>query len=120
MPINVSEALDSDTCLTLTVERSGGPVVYVDGIATTPAPTTFKSLMSPQQPTAQQLEMLPGGERDKNIMLFISKRMVRGGDDDNGIDPDVIIFKGDRYKVIQVADWSTFGQTHAYAAKVRS
>lgn len=116
MPINVSEALDSDTCVKLQVERTS-PGAYVDGIYVEGSVSTFYALMSPQQPTPKQLEVLPEGERDKDVMLFISKRTLRTVDDDNNIPADVIIFKGERYRVIQLADWSTFGHTPAYGVK---
>ena len=116
MPINVSEALDSDTCIKIQVERIA-PGSYVDGIYVEGALTNFYSLMSPQQPSPKQLEILPEGERDKDIMMFISKRTLRTVDDDNGIPADVVLFNGGRYRVIQLADWSTFGHTIAFGAK---
>lgn len=74
MPINVSEALDSDTAERIIVERDTGTGVYVDGIYVNAPIRTFKTLASVQQPTPKQLETLPQGERDKNPMLFISKK----------------------------------------------
>ena len=115
MPINVSEALDADTCIKLKVERrSSGS--YVNGIYVEGSVSYFYSLMSPQSPSAKMLEMLPEGERDKDIMMFVSKRTLRTVDDSQGIPPDVILFSGRRYRVIQLADWSTFGHTIAFGA----
>jgi len=116
MTISVSEALDLDTCLKLTVERtaSGG---YIDGIYSAGSISTFKSLISPQQPTPEQLQILPEGERDKNIMMFVSKRKLRTADDRNNLIADVILFDNARYKIISLANWSTFGHNIAYGAK---
>ena len=116
MPINVSEALDSDTCIKVQVERTSVGS-YVDGIYVPGSTSTFNTLVSPQQPTPKQLEVLPEGERDKDVMLFISKRFLRTVDDGNDIPAEVVIFKGSRYKIIQLADWSTFGHTPAYGVK---
>ncbi len=116
MPINVSEALDSDTCVKVQVERTT-PGNYVDGIYVSGTTSIFNTLVSPQQPSPKQLEVLPEGERDKDVMLFISKRFLRTVDDDNELPADVVLFKGERYRIIQLADWSTFGHTPAYGVK---
>ena len=116
MAINVSEALDSDTCVKIQVERTA-PGSYVDGIYVEGVASNFYSLMSPQQPTPKQLEILPEGERDRDVMIFISKRPLRTVDDNNAIPADVVLFNGERYRVIQLADWSTFGHTIAFGAK---
>jgi len=116
MPINVSEALDSDTCIKVQVERTA-PGSFVDGLYVAGTTSTFNTLVSPQQPTPKQLEVLPEGERDKDVMLFISKRFLRTVDDDNEIPADIVIFKTYRYKIIQLADWSTFGHTPAYGVR---
>ena len=116
MPINVSEALDSDTCVKVQVERTT-PGSYVDGLYVPGTASTFNTLVSPQQPSPKQLEVLPEGERDKDVMLFISKRFLRTVDDDNELPADVVLFKGERYRIIQLADWSTFGHTPAYGVK---
>lgn len=116
MTINVSEALDSDTCLVLTVERTASGS-YVDGKYVPGATSTFKSLISPQQPTPKQLEVLPEGERDKDVMLFISKKKLRTIDDKNNILPDRVLFDGAKYKIIQLADWGTFGHYPAFGTR---
>lgn len=116
MPINVSEALDSDTCIKVQVERTT-PGNYVDGIYVSGTTSIFNTLVSPQQPSPKQLEVLPEGERDKDVMLFISKRPLRTVDNDKGTPPDVVLFNNHRYKIIQLAEWSTFGHTPAYGVK---
>lgn len=116
MTITVSEALDLDTCLKLTVERTD-PGAYVDGLYVQGAVSTFKSLISPQQPTPKELQVLSEGERDKDIMMFISKRKLRTDDDGNNIVADVILYDNSKYRVIKLADWSSFGHTIAFGAK---
>lgn len=116
MAISVSEALDYDNCLKLVVERTEKGK-YVDGIYKQGTTSTFKTLISPQQPTPEQLEILPEGERDKDIMMFISKRKLRTTDDKAEIIADVILFDEKRYKIISLANWSTFGHNIAYGAR---
>jgi len=115
MPINVSEALDSDTAEIITVERTtaGG---YVDGIYVEGATSTFKTLASCQPASAEDLQMLPEGERNKRIFVFISKKPIRVTEDREGELADTIIFKGRRYRVIQNADWSSYGHNTVYGA----
>lgn len=115
MPINVSEALCSDTAEIMTVERKTGG--YVDGVYTTAAPTTFKILASAQQPTPIQLQTLPEGERDSNPRLFISNKPLKTVDDRDGTPADVVIYKGKRYKIIQLGDWSAYGHTMAFGVR---
>ncbi len=116
MAINVSEALDSDTCIKVQVERTT-PGSYVNGLYIPGTTSTFNTLVSPQQPTPKQLEVLPDGERDKDVMLFISKRSLRTVNDDDGTPPDIVLFDNKRYKIIQLANWATFGHTPAYGVK---
>lgn len=116
MPINVSEAIDSDTAEVSVVERSIGGG-YVNGIYQQNAVTTFKTLASTQQPTPEQLQMVPEGERDNNPVLFISKKSLRTTNDTDGTIADVLIYKGKRFKIIALADWSSYGHTHAFGVR---
>lgn len=116
MPINVSEALDSDTGVILTVERTTGGG-YVDGIYIKGNTTIFKTLGSPQQPTAQDLQILPEGERNKDIYKFITKKPVRTASDKDSVIADTILFKGARFKIIMVQDWDLFGHTTSFGAR---
>jgi len=110
MVINVSEALDSDTSQIITVERlSAG--AYVDGLYVKGSTSTFKTLASVQQPTPKQLEILPEGEKGKDVKLFISKKRIRTTDDKRNLLADTIIYKSKRYKVINSADWDDYGHT---------
>lgn len=118
MPINVSEALDSDTGIILTVKRTSAGS-YVDGIYVSASESIFKSLMSPQQPTAKQLLVLPEGQRDKDIMMFISKKPLRTLSDRDNQMADIVVFKGRDYEIIQLADWETFGHTIGYGVRTQ-
>ena len=116
MPINVSRAINTYTSELLTVERPGAGR-YVDGIYTAGDTTTFRSMCSVQQPSADEIQNLPEGERNKNIRKFISKRPLRTTGDREGIEADVVLYKGSRYKIIQIEDWDVFGHTTAFGAE---
>jgi len=116
MPINVAEALDSDTAEVITVERrTGGSRVnkkWVPG-----SPTLFKTLASAQPATSDDLQILEEGERDKVIFKFISKKPLFTTKDREGTEADVIIHKGDRWRVVSGGDWSSYGHNTVLAAK---
>lgn len=116
MVINVSEALDTDTAKPTTVERTS-PGAYVDGIYQAGSTSTFKALISTQQPSPKQLEVLPEGERSKDVKLFISNKPLQTTDDKDQLLADVVISKGKRYKLIQAGDWNDYGHTTAMGVR---
>lgn len=117
MPINVSEALDSDTAELITVKRTaaGG---YVNGLYVKGAETTFKALASVQQPTAQDLKLLPEGERNRDVRKFISNKPVRTTNDLDDLIADVIVYKSMNFKLINVEDWNAYGHTTVFGVRV--
>lgn len=117
MVINVSEALDSDTAEIITVIRDSGAGSYIDGLYVKGETTTFKTFASVQQPTPRQLEMLPEGERDKNPLLFISKKPLRTTSDRDNVIADIVLYKGNRFKIVSVGDWSSYGHTMGFGVR---
>lgn len=116
MPINVSEALDTDTAEIVTVERSLGGA-YVDGIYQKGTLSTFKTLCSVQQPSPNELQNLPGGERDKDVRKFISKKTLFTTRDRDGTIADTVLYKGFRYKLISSGDWDVYGHATSFGAR---
>lgn len=116
MPINVSDAISTDTAEIITIERTsnGG---YVDGIYQPGLKSNFKTLCSVQQPTPQQMQFLPEGDRDKDTKLFISKRSLRTGDDKDNVLPDVALHRGKRYKIVATGDWISYGFTSSLGVR---
>jgi len=112
MVINVSEALDTDTAQVITVTRTAKGS-YVDGIYLKGSISTFKTLTSVQQPNPKELEILPEGEKDKNIKMFISKKPLQTTDDEAELIADVVTYKNRQYKIISSADWDDYGYTKA-------
>lgn len=117
MPVNVSEALDSDTAIIVTIERQSGE--YVDGLWVDETPIVFKTLCSPQPSTAKERQILPEGDRDKDIFKFITKKPLRGVSDRDGLSADVVIFKGNRYTILSPADWDLYGHTTSLGARIQ-
>lgn len=116
MTINVSEALDSDTAISIQFRRYTGGL-YTDGIYQEGTATLMRSLMSPQQPTAAQLQILPENERVSDIMLFISKKRLFTAQQSPVNKADEILYDGFVYKVIQIAKWNQFGHNMAYGVR---
>lgn len=118
MPIQVSEAICFDTAESVQLLRfnQGGRVGgrYVAGALQTPV----KMLASVQQPSGKDLQKLPEGERDKDVMKFITIKPLRTTSDRDNLMADVIIRRGVQYKVIYSEDWDVFGQTTNMAARL--
>lgn len=117
MVIQVSEALDSDNAIMLTVDRQSVGS-FVDGIWVPGVTTVFKSLISVQQPDAKELQLLPEGERQKDIRKFISTKALKTADQKTQTPSDLVNYKGAQYKIIKVNDYDDYGYTRALGARV--
>lgn len=116
MTIDVSDAIDDDTAEELSVIRTtaGG---YVDGIYVDGAETSFNSLISSQQPTPAEVQMLPSAERKKDIRKFISDDELFTDDDIASTVADQVIFRGFKYKLIKASGYQSYGYTRAFGAR---
>lgn len=116
MPIQVSEAIDSDTAEKISVERYSGS--FVDGnYVKSGKPIRFNTLASVQQPTPKEIQNLPEGERDKDIKKFISLKPVRTSSDRDSTLPDIVIYKSVKYKIIMSGNWDSYGHTTAFGTR---
>ena len=118
MTINVSEALDSDTASIVHYRRTAKGA-RVDGRWQNGAETTFKSITSVQQPTPQQLQVLPQGDRNKDVRLFISKKPLRSASDKDGDVADIALYKGMEFKIIGGGDWQEFGHSAMLGIRIK-
>jgi hypothetical protein len=116
MPVNVSEALDIDTSEIVTVIRTSGGW-YIGGIYQKGIQSTFKTVCSVQQPTPEELQNLPEGERNKDVRKFISKKPIRTTSDRDGVIADLVRYKGFNYKIISAGNWDSYGHTIAFGAR---
>ena len=112
MPINVSEALDSDTAVIATLfDRAGSRVdgVWVDG-----AETSRKALTSFQQPSPKELQFLKDGERTKDLKaMYINKEVFSSTTSANATE---VLHRGKRYKIVFAGDWLDYGYMFAIGA----
>lgn len=123
MPINVSDAIDSDTGVmaTLLDHNSGG---YVDGISGKGAQTTRKAIISFQQPTPKQLQFLKDGERTSDMKaMYINKEVflsspetITGAGD--AVAATEVIHRGRTYKIVFAGDWNDYGFMFAIGARL--
>lgn len=116
MTINVSAALDSNTAGIVTVERQA-PGSYVDGIYVPGAITTFKTICSVQQPNDKQLQSLSEGDRSNDPRLFIAKKELRTTRDKDNQQADIVLYKGNRYRIISDGDWTDYGYSSAIGVR---
>ena len=116
MPINVSEALDTDTSEIVTVIRTSNGS-YVDGIYVKGTQSTFKTICSVQQASPEELLTLTEGERNKDIRKFISKKIIRTSSDKDSVLADIVRYKGFDYKIISSGDWDSYGHTTSFGAR---
>ncbi len=90
---------------------------YNQGIYRKGRTKTFKTVASVQQPTPKELEMMPSGEREKDVRKFISTRPLRTTQDKDGVIADIVLYKGNRYKLIRAADWQEYGHTTVFGTR---
>lgn len=116
MAIDVSEAIDSDTAdITSFVRQASGG--YVDGLYVKGSETILSALISVQKPDKTELSLLPEGERQKDPKKFISSVELLTGDDKINQLPDLVMYRGGRYKIIKSADWMPNNMYKAYGVR---
>tara|TARA_R110000744_G_scaffold111795_1_gene209985 strand:- start:874 stop:1221 length:348 start_codon:yes stop_codon:yes gene_type:complete len=115
MAIQVSEALDLDTAVLVSLENASGGS-YVEGIYVPGATVLDRALASVQQPSPKELEFLEGGERGKDLKSFyLNKEVITSQGDKVAT---VITHRSKRYKVVFVGDWEDYGYFFAIGAKI--
>lgn len=117
--INVSAALCSDLSELVMVYRHG-PATFINGIYVEGAETQSRAIASVQQPTAKELQNLPEGERSVDIRKFICNKRLYTTSDLDGTVADEVAYQGNRYKIIKAEDWSIYGHTTAFGARVKN
>ena len=118
MVISVAEALDSDTAERIRIRRYDKGR-YINGIYRNNMHLDTEALCSVQQPSSNELNTLPEGERDKNILKFYVKKEIKTGSDEEGLPADMIIYRDRLYKVISTEDWQIYGYTVGYGVRLQ-
>jgi hypothetical protein len=106
--ISVSELMtDPDFVNTvLVITRVSTVNQYGENSLTESTATTVGSV---QPANGKEIERLPEALRTKNVRKFWIKGDISTGSSGGGY-PAILSFAGKRYQVIQVFDWSNFGQ----------
>ena len=72
------------------------------------------------QPAGENaLEQLPEGDRDKAVIIVRTRTAMQMGSetDDGSVLPDVILYRGQRYKILSVKEWQPWGMYVAYCTR---
>ena len=112
--INVSELIhDPDFCTTFILRHRSG--TWVDGrFQTTATDSMVTGVVRPAN--GKELELLPEGDRMKDVKVFYTWEKVQLSEDENA--SDEFIWQGGRYKALQVQDWSAHGFYETMASYV--
>lgn len=78
-------------------------------------PTVFKTIGIMQPATPEQLEFFPEGERREGQMVFYTKETLYLTEGDRV--SDVLTWRGEDYKIINLNRWQDYGFNIAYAQK---
>lgn len=110
--IDLSELMDDpDFCEPFIIRRRCG--TWVDGIFV--SENEDKKVIGIVEPTTgMDLETLPEADKVSGVMTFYSKEMIMLGTEEQ--QGDEIICRGNRYKVLQIQDWSRHGFYKCIAA----
>ena len=118
--INVSELInDPDFAQKFTIERSEQGV-FVDGLYVSNKKTfDITGIVQPYSP--KTVEYTQNGDVVSGEIKIWSKQIIyttRGEKDNNGTS-DIIIYKGEKYKVNLVKDWEEHGYWSAVAKRIK-
>lgn len=117
MPINVSQAICSDTGEKITIRRKSEGF-YDKGIWQEGLVTTIRALASVQQPSKQQIELYTGLERDKDMKTFYANKYIRASSEFEDNEADEILWKGRTYRAMQLGEWDSFGYNIVLGVRV--
>lgn len=116
--ISVAEVVtDPDFASTYQVVRSQGR--WIDGVFVLSETETLRFYGVVQPTTPKELEQIPEGERPNGAISFHARKRffltAQGEDGEGDYLSDEILWHGDRYKILQVKDWSAHGYWKAIA-----
>jgi len=113
MPIQMNDVLDSDNSEMIVIERKNNGRYdsnnrWVDGCGH----ARIKALASIQPANAQVLESLPEGRRSSKAIVVICNKPLYTTSDDRE-QPDVVEYKGQRFEIVEITDWGSYGHYEA-------
>lgn len=118
MPLNVRDAIDTDTGERIILNRKTAGFfdngIWKDGIR-----KKIKALASVQQPTKQQIELFTGLERDKDMKTFYVNKFVQASSEFDDTEADEIIWKGRVYRAMHLGEWESFGYNIVLGVRIK-
>lgn len=116
MPINVSEAIDSQTGEPIKILRKSHGN-YVKGLWVPGSIKQIKALASVQIVKPEEISLFTGLERVKDIKTFIVNKPVRATDQYENEEADLILWKTKIYKTMKSKDWESYGYNIVLGAR---
>jgi hypothetical protein len=118
--IQVSEVVnDPDLAQPFTINRSSG--VWNNGVwqSTTTAVQGYGVIANP---TVRELEMIPEGDLVKGAMVFWSAQPIYGTHGTQGVggSSDILIWRGNNYRVLNVTQYQDYGFYRAIAVRMKA
>ena len=117
--IDVSDILnDADVCSSFTIQRQTG--VFALGGFTLNPPQTIPAFGAVRNTSGKELDMVPEGDRNKELLTFRSVTQMFETNAQNSQVSDVLIWPavgGDQYSVLAVKNYSEQGQWYAVATR---
>jgi len=116
MPDVTSLLLDPDLgAQTVTVKRTRGAWQGGRFVPNAGEPEVFTAVGNLQPATSEQLEFFPEGERREGQMVFYTKTTLHLTEGHEV--SDVLVWRGEEYKIINLNRWQDWGFNIAYAQK---
>ena len=78
---------------------------YVDGVWVEGSETAFTFYGSKQSLSGDDMLSLPEGRRNRETYLIYTSTELIAGDVDNKINPDIVVFDGVDFEIINVEPW---------------
>lgn len=119
MPLNVNDAIDTDTGEKIIILRKTTDGFYKKGIWQNGREKRIKALASVQQPTKQQIELFTGLERDKDMKTFYVNKYVRASSEFDEHEADQILWKDRVYRAMHVGEWESYGYNIIVGVRIK-
>jgi hypothetical protein len=113
----LNEVITGLGAATYTVVRTGAGI-YDHGRYVVGGPSTFTIVAGVEPVTGRELYDMPEGQRGDEVVKIFTAYPLRTRAPGN--DPDVILYRGEPWTVVNVALWDGLGQIHYEAKAVRA
>lgn len=117
MPISVKQAIDMQTGEKVIIKRKTNGQ-YVDGIWQEGRVRNIKAIASVQAPTPEQLQLVSGLERLKDVKAFYVNKPIIASDHFDNEESDQIYWKKKTYKTMKSKDWESYGFNMVLGARI--